>query len=503
MHRSFAHAVAQRYGFGPAEVDELDRMLGLVGPRTLGEARTLGGLDFDTLMKHPEFQDAWAPVQAQLVAEGNKLDSLAVLDAQTKMADAFDQMTTSLGLSDPNQIADTAKAAGEFVMVGKTIAGQLGTVQGLINQATTGIDSVKSAAQFTGGMIGVLVSTATALGAVSAGVGAAIVAVVGVVIAAVQALVNDDGPPPGTEICKGFFCTNATFTIQGPSPRLPACCCVFSPSSVSGLAAIGPGAPGWRPFPLYARPEDRVWFQHPLGLPGVGANPWIGTWRGADFEMPPWWRPIDAAFPVYHQIECDEAWPMGGMNPIPQRLAEFNIYWLYAWRANAAYALNGLKPQPDAIVLLHALRTWNASHEKGSTFALVPQAGTPVPPEYNNGFAGGGGLINFGCPPKPWPFTSYAQMVAGDANNAASDFDRTPDKKALIVHTGDPIAFTAPPPTTTSSGAPAGIGTGAKVLLGGTLLAGGGWLALGRPDLNVRAIEAAAKRLLARGQRRR
>jgi hypothetical protein len=85
-------------------------------------------------------------------------------------------------------------------------------------------------------------------------------------------------------------------------------------------------------------------------------------------------RPIDNAFSVYYQYETFDpaivsAWMAQGVDPA--NISRFMVAWSTAWKANAAYALNGLSPQPDWMVLLHLIRMWNRAHDSSRT-ASVP-----------------------------------------------------------------------------------------------------------------------------------
>jgi hypothetical protein len=76
-------------------------------------------------------------------------------------------------------------------------------------------------------------------------------------------------------------------------------------------------------------------------------------------------RPIDHAFPQYRTLESNTLFHGGS----------FQQAFFAAWKMNAAYALNGLKPQDDAQVLLHTLRLWNKAHEATNTVKMGPSTG--------------------------------------------------------------------------------------------------------------------------------
>ena len=372
------------------------------------------GIPFEQWVQDPSSQaaQAWDQIQAQLVAEGAPSDALTA--AKGAFADAINQAT--IGLNIP--VEEAINNAKSYVLTGQTILGYVKTVQGLVNEAQ-GIHDAQTALAFTGTLIGTTATIATAAGAVSAGVGAAIVAAAGAIIAVLEELLGPGKPPAGTQVCGGFYCQNADFTV-GPT-SLGGCVCGWG-------TAIAPGSADWRSFPDYSKAEDKIWFT--WSASDVEFD-WGKSANVAHYKSRAGYRPIDAAFQAYNHLEADFGFPFGGkFQPLPYILNEFNMAWISAWKANAAYALNGLKPQDDGAVLMRLLRTWNQAHEDSSVFLLAPvpvtpiQAVLPVVNPYNPA------TTTF----RP-PFTTYLEMIANKITASTNDPSLVRDGK-LLIHTG-------------------------------------------------------------------
>lgn len=280
---------------------------------------------------------AWATVQTQLSLEG--ADGTAVLAAKNTFADAWTSMTSSALGIDPTSAIGYAK---NFTLASKTIAGSVATVEGLINAANNSSTPTEVAATFNL-FAGTMVAAAVALGAVSAGVGAVIVAAVGIVASVLEGFL---GSPPGVEVCPGVSCN--------PPPNwVVNCTCVWG-------KAYSPGAHGWRPFPT-----GKDWFTLGAtatlvdGLTGE-VNAAVDSTTRSFFATSPLYRPIDILFPNYASLE---------QTP-PAVLADFHKAFFSAWKANQEYALNGQKAQSDAVVLQHTILVWNRAHASSSTTLL-------------------------------------------------------------------------------------------------------------------------------------
>jgi hypothetical protein len=122
---------------------------------------------------------------------------------------------------------------------------------------------------------------------------------------------------------------------------------------------------------------------------GLSSDLWVAV---DPFAARPF-RPIDSAFPQYHQIECDANAALavaslpdsgGTVTAGPNasvsfssddvQFARFIMSYFGAWKANQEFYLNGQTPNysSDAVVLTSLLSLWNAAHAPGATKVLKP-----------------------------------------------------------------------------------------------------------------------------------
>lgn len=327
----------------------------------------VGGIaDFEGLISSDSnFAGAWGQVQAQLTLEGAGPSDIT--SAKEAFTDSFQQIASqAFGVAGQ----DAIDAAKSYVLTGKTIAGAVGTVQGLITAAESGAP-LQIVQAFTGTLIGV----AVAAGAVSAGVGAAIVGAVGALSAILQQAGFFGSPPAAGTVCGFPLYQKPTFTL--------GCMGAWAPVIAVNSAA-------WRPFPDPTNSTDAAWFQTGHVGPGQWRDGFYGIRApgkdqsyGGDAPNPASNsdRPIDIAFPGYSY--CVEAAsgkipvPTPPGTPVPSINTDFARAFIPAWKANAVYSLNGLKPQPDWQVLVHLLRMWNKSHDGSSYEVLLPPQPNP------------------------------------------------------------------------------------------------------------------------------
>ena len=323
-----------------AEGDSLRGMLPhWPSPRALPRTRGLGGLsDFqDLVSSDPNFSSAWGSVQKQLTAEG----STDLTGAKLAMSDSFSQLVSqSFGMS-PEDAANYAK---NYVVLGQSVLGAVSTVQGLISTVESGTPT-QIAQAFTGTMIGI----AVAAGTISAGIGAAIAAVVEIAVGLLQEA-GLFGKPPAATLCGGPLNTIPIFTV--------GCVAAYVP-------ATSPGSADWRAFPLPT--TDPEWYSTQTSFTWGGGR-WIVSapgWGDGGAAVP-----IDSAFGQFGTIKL--LGPEGIFGP-----TSFAQAFQSAWQANAAYALNGLTPQPDWQVLVHTLRLWNKAHSGSSVMSIKPTPSQP------------------------------------------------------------------------------------------------------------------------------
>lgn len=303
--------------------------------------------EFNTLYSSdPAIRSAWDPVNAQLQREGADITTTEL--AKAAFADAFDQLGQQIGV-DPNQ---AIAAAQQYVQAGHTVAGMVGNIQALINNS--GGTPPGTALQAVGGT---LVGFATLAGALSAGVGAAIVAGVALIGEALNALVG--GGNPGVEVCPGIRCN--------PPPQWAiTCTCAYG-------TPANPGTNAWKNFPDPTKIEDSDWYaktavqnwpasQSPSAQISVS-----GSLRDTFFLLANVPLVYQAFAPMWH-LSCEQ------QALLPGSVGDFQRAFFSAWKANAAYTLNGLKAATDTQVLIHVARIWNRTHEPGAGYDIQPSS---------------------------------------------------------------------------------------------------------------------------------
>jgi hypothetical protein len=425
-------------------------------------------------LANPDFTAGWAQVQAQLTPELPTLDPNAAGDllqaAQQSYQDSFHQI-----LGDPNLSTSLAGQIGDisakFTLVQHTVAGAVNTVQGLINTAK-GLNPVQVAVQVASQFSGPLLAEAAAAGIMSAGVGAAVVALSGVVL---PLLVQMFSQPPtgGVQIQPGCFATpgwSNDFSVgylmfQADVPAKSA--------TDGGTARISPtDAAHWRSFPLA---NDPVWFAVPVHAGGQVPRffggyfshcYWDGSAPGPDPTAN--WRWVDLAFPDYRYLECEQS--MFTSDPKWAPLVDFQRAFFAAWKANQEYALNGLQPLPNAAVLLRTLRLWNLSHDNSTTIPIT-SSGSTVP------------ALEGPCP-APWgqlnivPYINYfveaalvhAENTLMNADHSQLVLNAGPRKAGLPVPGGFLVNIAAA--GAIGAGASAPMSTTGKIAVGTALVGG-------------------------------
>jgi hypothetical protein len=286
------------------------------------------------------FSGAWNEINTQLQAEGANVSQIE--GAKLALTDSFEKLSTQgFGLSG----SDPIDAAKNYVLAGQTIAGAVDTVSNLVQAVTSG-----PPAQVMQAFTGTLIGAAMAAGALSAGVGAAIVGAVGALLDVLSTAGLFGSPQQTCDFRVGDLCA------RSPYPQ------------------VSPGSSQWRTFPTAS---DRGWF-------ATVPNSMVclqGPWKGVVFSnCHSGERPIDTAFPAYRDVAGDAS---GGFfffsapsKSDPTFLgSDFLKAFAAAWKTNAEYTLNGLRAQSDPTVLVHTLRLWNRSHE-GPAVILAPGGGT-------------------------------------------------------------------------------------------------------------------------------
>lgn len=386
---------------------------------------------------NPAFASSWNQIQSQLVAEG--ADPTQFQGAQQALVDSWTQLTgQQFGVADDQALA----AATQYVMQAQTLQGAQTIVKSLVTAMQSGQPpSPVLVQQFTGTMIGTL----EVVGALSTGVGAAIVGAVGLALSLLQAAAPllFGSPPSGTQVCPGVYVTQTPAAIVG-------CMAIWGPDgTAASFISTSPMSSAWRNFPDPTNPPDQWWYQTHSGGPST-------PWEGADFSTT--WgvdRQVDFAFPVYRWIECDVA-------NASDNLLAFQQAFFSAWKANAAYALNGLQPQPDYVVLAHVCLLWNRVNPTGTPYTIAPvQASGSVGPYVapsqlpcNEMSTGGSGTA-------PWTTTpaSYMQsLVQAIIDNPIQGLGSNGSVVINLPHlniTTQPAGSTSTPAQTLPPAAPA------------------------------------------------
>jgi hypothetical protein len=455
------------------------------------------------------FHAAWTEVGSQVLAEGGDITKLQT--AANDFTSAFEQMTSSsqgFGV----QVQDALDYAKKYTIAGQTVLGAVQHVQGLI-AAAQGASTPQEVEQVFNMFTGTLIGAAVAAGAVSAGVGSLIVAGVGVALDLLQSAGLFGTAPTGTTVCQ----QGGARLSMDKSPTIQVGCAASMTAKV-----VNQGATNWRKFPTPrgSVPGEADWF----------TKDYV-HWYGDDWSSWSGYRLIDSAFPVWHYMACA---------PVPTELASFNQAFSQAWKANAEYALNGLKAQEDAQVLLHAVRIWNRAHSSSSTYDLAPAA----LPGYFSGDAGNiyhptldeiaAGRTKYGgaslCSPDGWhngtiPYygavlmnrvrdlvssdDAASSMVGGNLriNVGAPNpiykviqgglykWDTTRNEWMLVLtpqQVADLQAALAKASAGVTTAAPKGMSTGTKVAVGAGAVAlgtAGLWLGIGKP-LTIAAAQS-------------
>lgn len=362
------------------------RFMGFVG----------SGSDFSSL--DPSVQAAFnsGPGQ-QLQAEG--VDP-GTIDGQKQVFAS--QYTALLPLLSQGATSDSiASAAAQYVGLGSTQAGAQQIVSGLISAAESG-DASQIINAFSGVAIAE-VGTAVAAGAVSAGVGAAIVAGISLVSAGLSDLFNT--PPPVANVGPCGLNYKPSFTIPGAS----VACKQGTPTTA------GPSNAAWSLWRKFPNPSRDPWWFQVASVPQGQLSAIETTWNHGSWSDE--WvacvenglRPIDQAcyengVPVYARIDVDNQllWLGAVAAGNPEAVAvlpQLQKAWFAAWKANREYDFNGLQRQADWQVLQQVVARWNLSRSPGQGIALSP---VPLPP----------GAFLPSDPPDP--LSCYMQMVIQD-----------------------------------------------------------------------------------------
>lgn len=330
--------------------------------------------DFDLLLK--DFPDhapkAWADVAAQLKSESATFEEVNI--AKSGFTDQLRGLTSQLGA----KIEEAAPAAALHTLSAATKAGCIEAVGGLVASVSGGIHTPDDAAKVTTQCVGVMVSIGIASGIATAGVGAAIIGVVGGLSGILAQAGLFGKPVPGVDIpgCPGMKADPPPNWVVGclPSWGSPVASAMFQ-------TITGPKAnPDWIVFPEPGSSDKyvRAWFDviqsrgqsvqamNDFDLIGRNkGNHWYGGFTDGK-------RAIDYAFPAYAQLIKEtptDIRVLSGfgvktltLNSQIQALFSFRKAYLAAWKKNAERGLNGQKMSSDEEVLAYVLKVFNRAN---------------------------------------------------------------------------------------------------------------------------------------------
>jgi hypothetical protein len=427
--------------------------------------RMLGDFASDIASDPSGFGGAWGQVQAQLNAEG--ANSTVVTAAKNAFASSFDSLSPTLNsIGSPQQLLSSCT---QYALLGTTIGGAVDMVGGLIaaEQTGTAAQAPQLVESFTGTMIGLAVAS----GAATAGVGAAIVGAVTVLMTIMQSAGLFSTGPTGTSI-PGCATNSKGQTVTYSSPPDwslgPPVCAGFNGSRNA------PGTFSWRNFPNPGDPVDQYWFIVPggsnTGSPdgqSIAGNTIL--WKGLRVTGPilasnggP--ALMDLVFPNFSSIGVVFIQnPFGAgentaFSQLPNQVQDFHRSFFAAWKLNQEYILNGLTPQPDWAVLYHTINLWNRAHAATSTYTLKDGGATPL-----------------------WEANSLMPSLASNVGTTDPIWDPASGGHGFILNTGPKLSFTLGSAFAPSSSS-----------VGKTLAYGAGGLALG--SLALAAYQARQRR---------
>jgi hypothetical protein len=385
-------------------------------PRLVG----IGSVDLTNL---PDAQAAITNITNQMQDEGLGPNDIAFAVAQ--FGDALNG-AASAGVTDPTE---AIQAAQSLVTVGHTISGTIQHVQGLLSAAQGG-NPAQVYQIFTGSMLSL---AATIAGVSMPGVGAAIVGGIGIALNLLQqAGLFGGGAPVGYSLpgCSSNITTSDQATLQ------VGCVGMYGAGSAANGGAYKQGSPLWRAFPKPSggNKNDSAWYVTPtqiikgqydtsqIGVTGgaFGWAPQVGSfmWSGNPSGTPYLWqsgaggyRFIDIAFPDWHYLACQS---------VISGLADFQTAFSAAWVANKEYELNGIKSQPDYVVLDNMIRVWNRAHSASSyvDVAYAPKGNLGVP--YYDRYTG---ISSWACPSGLPPlFQTAIQDLLGNSSPQTASY---------------------------------------------------------------------------------
>jgi hypothetical protein len=305
---------------------------------------------------------AWDDLQKGLHLEG-------AIDTEVQRAKLLIGKAGMQFLSSIDNDTDAAVAsAHDIVKIGATLVGNLSNIEGLVASVEKG--DVAQMAQLT---IGLLVSAAVAAGAVSMGIGAA---VVGCVAAISSVFKTKDLYSYVFDSCPGYAYMDKPTYLCGCMPQFHLANTAPMAQTAGGPVPVSSKA--WSPIPkrgwewgkrdangaliwTHTGKDDKMFF--------ADVKWYSDNYKGVRFpDSVLAQNPImmDLWFPGYSAI-MDRPIIPGASAEVRKFLETFKAAWLM----NKESQFNGHKGVPDSDVLGRAVRTWNHCHDlSGPSYVL-------------------------------------------------------------------------------------------------------------------------------------
>jgi hypothetical protein len=327
----------------------------------------------------PGAGSAWANVQATLQSEGQNPDQIGY--AALSFVSCYQQFPL---VNPQGQVGDAVSAAAAFTLGNHSYGAAVGQVADLVSAIVQGGNPNQVFQAFTGTLMSTA-GLAVAAGSVSFGVGAAIIAGIDI-IATIIGFNNPPQPVAMVGSCQVYGNTKPTI-VDGYT------------WSWGNPTTVGPSDKAyWRTFPSPTDPNASGWFT-PFSFTNIFSNQiswnWtFGTIHHTDVVSTCFTIPTEIGKRPIEQISSEP--PQGGgptvyrhleaegflaqqvlANSPNDTMANFQLAYFAAWKANREYGLNGLQQRSDGAVLAQLVQTWNRGHN-GAPVTISPSTDSPI-----------------------------------------------------------------------------------------------------------------------------
>jgi hypothetical protein len=299
-------------------------------------------------------QASWSSIETALTKEG-----APDVDIQRAKLVLGDQAMGLLGMVQ-NDTMQAISSATDYVKVGDTLAGSVANVGAMISAAKSG-----NAPQLVQVTTGLLIGVATAAGAVSAGVGAA---VVGAVAALSSILASHNLYQYSVVGCPGWgykdkpgYMIGCMYITTNPGPR--------------AVAPLIQTAKGPVTNPLWLRMQD---FLKTDTVFNTNVQTYLNRYKG--IQIP---DDIVKRNPAMYDLFFPGWTPlMQGKivsGTLPGTMNDFLASYKSAWLSNKEAILNGHVGNQDYEVLAYAVRAWNRCHDLSGPSYVLGSTATTLP----------------------------------------------------------------------------------------------------------------------------